>query len=266
MAIRKTAAETDSKLYRSISEVSEMLDVKPHVLRYWETQFSMLRPKKNRANPHVPARRSEAAAAHQGTALRQAFHHRRRQAHAAGRGRGTTRPRSSWASTRPSARCCCSRCARGCATWSRACAGRPRRSAARAKWSSRPGVDPRLETRRFPGGRRAHRLAFVAAADAQHDRGLSGFPRDRPGARRRRVEGRRGPRVLGAESTRVLGDMRRRPDARRTAIDRWITDGFADAHTIAGFPTTLALTSPHPARVPVASFRRSSATSRSFRG
>ncbi|MCE9626530.1 MAG: MerR family transcriptional regulator [Candidatus Eisenbacteria bacterium] len=26
-----------------------MLDVKAHVLRYWETQFSMLRPKKNRA-------------------------------------------------------------------------------------------------------------------------------------------------------------------------------------------------------------------------
>jgi DNA-binding transcriptional MerR regulator len=49
LAIRKTAPETDSKLYRSISEVSEMLDVKPHVLRYWETQFSMLRPKKNRA-------------------------------------------------------------------------------------------------------------------------------------------------------------------------------------------------------------------------
>lgn len=49
MAIRKTAPESDSKLYRSISEVSEMLDVKPHVLRYWETQFSMLRPKKNRA-------------------------------------------------------------------------------------------------------------------------------------------------------------------------------------------------------------------------
>ncbi len=49
MATRKTAAEPDSKLYRSISEVSDMLDVKPHVLRYWETQFSMLRPKKNRA-------------------------------------------------------------------------------------------------------------------------------------------------------------------------------------------------------------------------
>ena len=49
MAIRKLTAEADSKLYRSISEVSEMLEVKPHVLRYWETQFSMLRPKKNRA-------------------------------------------------------------------------------------------------------------------------------------------------------------------------------------------------------------------------
>ena len=49
MSLKKVTAEADSKLYRSISEVSEMLDVKPHVLRYWETQFSMLRPKKNRA-------------------------------------------------------------------------------------------------------------------------------------------------------------------------------------------------------------------------
>lgn len=37
------------KLYHSIREVAAMLDVKPHVLRYWETQFSTLRPKKNRA-------------------------------------------------------------------------------------------------------------------------------------------------------------------------------------------------------------------------
>ena len=49
MATRKTVQDPDSKLYRSISEVSDMLAVKPHVLRYWETQFSMLRPKKNRA-------------------------------------------------------------------------------------------------------------------------------------------------------------------------------------------------------------------------
>jgi DNA-binding transcriptional MerR regulator len=45
----KAEPESESKLYRSISEVGEMLDVKPHVLRYWETQFSMLRPRKNRA-------------------------------------------------------------------------------------------------------------------------------------------------------------------------------------------------------------------------
>src|SRR5437899_12266563 len=49
LAIRKTAQDPESKLYRSISEVSDMLAVKPHVLRYWETQFSMLRPRKNRA-------------------------------------------------------------------------------------------------------------------------------------------------------------------------------------------------------------------------
>jgi DNA-binding transcriptional MerR regulator len=45
----KEAVPDESKLYRSISEVSELVGVKPHVLRYWETQFSMLRPKKNRA-------------------------------------------------------------------------------------------------------------------------------------------------------------------------------------------------------------------------
>ena len=41
--------ELDGRLYRSISEVSELVGVRPHVLRYWETQFSMLRPRKNRA-------------------------------------------------------------------------------------------------------------------------------------------------------------------------------------------------------------------------
>lgn len=37
------------KIYYSITEVAEMADVKAHVLRYWETEFSALRPKKNRA-------------------------------------------------------------------------------------------------------------------------------------------------------------------------------------------------------------------------
>ena len=38
-----------SKMYYSISEVSDMTGVKAHVLRYWETEFPSLRPKKNRA-------------------------------------------------------------------------------------------------------------------------------------------------------------------------------------------------------------------------
>jgi hypothetical protein len=36
------------KLYYSISEVSESTGVKAHVLRYWESQFSVLRPRKSR--------------------------------------------------------------------------------------------------------------------------------------------------------------------------------------------------------------------------
>jgi len=41
--------ENLTKLYYSISEVCEMLDVKPHVLRYWESEFRDLKPRKNRA-------------------------------------------------------------------------------------------------------------------------------------------------------------------------------------------------------------------------
>jgi DNA-binding transcriptional MerR regulator len=49
MISTRTDKPPESKLYRSISEVSDLVGVKPHVLRYWETQFGMLRPKKNRA-------------------------------------------------------------------------------------------------------------------------------------------------------------------------------------------------------------------------
>ena len=38
-----------TKLYYSISEVSNLTGLKQHVLRYWETEFPSLRPKKNRA-------------------------------------------------------------------------------------------------------------------------------------------------------------------------------------------------------------------------
>ena len=45
------------KMYYSIGEVSELLGVKAHVLRYWETQFPMLKPKKNKGgNRHYQMR------------------------------------------------------------------------------------------------------------------------------------------------------------------------------------------------------------------
>jgi DNA-binding transcriptional MerR regulator len=47
------AAATHDKTYYSISEVAEMLDVRPHVLRYWETQFPMLRPRKGRSGSRM---------------------------------------------------------------------------------------------------------------------------------------------------------------------------------------------------------------------
>ena len=37
------------KLYYSISEVSNVTGLKQYVLRYWETEFSQLKPPKNRA-------------------------------------------------------------------------------------------------------------------------------------------------------------------------------------------------------------------------
>jgi len=37
------------KLYYSIGEVSELTNLKAYVLRYWETEFSSLKPPKNRA-------------------------------------------------------------------------------------------------------------------------------------------------------------------------------------------------------------------------
>ncbi|MCK9505053.1 MAG: MerR family transcriptional regulator [Porticoccaceae bacterium] len=38
------------KRYFTIGEVSDLCDVKPHVLRYWEQEFPMLSPVKRRGN------------------------------------------------------------------------------------------------------------------------------------------------------------------------------------------------------------------------
>ncbi len=41
------------KLYYSISEVSEMLDIKQSVIRYWESEYKDLKPQKNRAGNRI---------------------------------------------------------------------------------------------------------------------------------------------------------------------------------------------------------------------
>ena len=46
-------ARNIKKLYYSISEVSEITSLKQYVLRYWETEFSQLKPGKNRAGNRI---------------------------------------------------------------------------------------------------------------------------------------------------------------------------------------------------------------------
>jgi len=38
------------KLYYRIGEVADIVGVKPHVLRYWESEFGLLSPRKNEGN------------------------------------------------------------------------------------------------------------------------------------------------------------------------------------------------------------------------
>ncbi len=40
--------ENITKLYYSIGEVAKMLDVNPSLIRYWEKEFSIINPQKNK--------------------------------------------------------------------------------------------------------------------------------------------------------------------------------------------------------------------------
>jgi DNA-binding transcriptional MerR regulator len=42
--------EIPAKRYFTIGEVSDLCEVKPHVLRYWEQEFTQLKPVKRRGN------------------------------------------------------------------------------------------------------------------------------------------------------------------------------------------------------------------------
>ncbi len=47
----RTRAE--KRMYYTIGEAAKMVGVKPSVLRFWETEFPFLRPRKNRAGNRV---------------------------------------------------------------------------------------------------------------------------------------------------------------------------------------------------------------------
>src|SRR5215471_1354255 len=47
VALQPGSPEIPDKLYFKIGEVSELLGVEPYVLRYWETEFPVLSPKKS---------------------------------------------------------------------------------------------------------------------------------------------------------------------------------------------------------------------------
>lgn len=51
------AALLGDKLYFKIGEVARIVGVKPYVLRYWETEFSILRPGKTRSKHRLYRRR-----------------------------------------------------------------------------------------------------------------------------------------------------------------------------------------------------------------
>ncbi|MDH4183981.1 MAG: MerR family transcriptional regulator [Nitrospinota bacterium] len=49
--------EIPDKMFFKIREVSQVVGVKPHVLRYWETEFPTLAPKKNRNGQRIYTRK-----------------------------------------------------------------------------------------------------------------------------------------------------------------------------------------------------------------
>src|SRR6266852_3672396 len=53
----QAARAIPEKLFFKIGEVCEIADVQAHVLRYWETEFPMLAPQKNRAGQRTYRRR-----------------------------------------------------------------------------------------------------------------------------------------------------------------------------------------------------------------
>ena len=45
------------KLFYKIGEISDVAEIEPHVLRYWESEFSFLKPRKNKTGQRVYTRK-----------------------------------------------------------------------------------------------------------------------------------------------------------------------------------------------------------------
>ena len=57
MIVPEAEQKLPVKLYYRIGEVSEIVGVEPHVLRYWETEFRSIRPQKSRKGQRIYSRR-----------------------------------------------------------------------------------------------------------------------------------------------------------------------------------------------------------------
>ncbi len=55
--MRAVKPQLPDKLYFKIGEVADIAGVKPYVLRYWETEFSILKPGKTRSKHRLYRRR-----------------------------------------------------------------------------------------------------------------------------------------------------------------------------------------------------------------
>ncbi len=52
-----TVVQQPLKMYLRIGEVARLLEVKPHVLRFWEGEFKSLRPRKSSTGQRIFSRR-----------------------------------------------------------------------------------------------------------------------------------------------------------------------------------------------------------------
>ena len=55
--MRDAKPQIPDKLYFKIGEVAEIVGVKPYVLRYWESEFSLIKPTKSRSRHRLYRRK-----------------------------------------------------------------------------------------------------------------------------------------------------------------------------------------------------------------